>query len=219
MKTSIITVLISTLIMISNKMNAQESNKDQQGCIIKYDVISLLGDQVSNSMGVRMGLEWMTVEKQSVAADIMYIFPCKSCGGTYTRVETEKTVGFLLSAAYRFYLFEGSSYLSGFHLGPQLAYQYTKADMAETSNGVPNTYQVYRNMFTLHAMTGYQLKIAGPLYFDPSLGIGLRYISSRNKNKVGTGAGQYEYIYNKDYESGASWFFSFDISIKLGIKL
>jgi hypothetical protein len=170
-------------------------------------------------MGVRLGLEWMKAENQSLGADIMYIFPCEACGEAYTRIETEKTVGFLISAAYRFYIFSGKSPNSGFHLGPQFAYQYTMADMTESNNGIPNTYQVYRNMITAHAMTGYQLKIAGPLYFDPSIGLGMRYISSRNVNRKSSGEGQYEYIYNKDYESGARWFFSFDINIKIGFKL
>ncbi len=68
-------------------------------------------------------------------------------------------------------------------------------------------------------MAGYQLRIAGPLYFDPSAGLGIRYISSRNENKLGSDSGQHEYPYNKNYESGAQWFPSFDISIKIGLKL
>jgi hypothetical protein len=80
MKTRGIIILISTIFMITGNMYSQENKNDQEGCIIKYDVISLLGDQVSNSMGVRLGLEWMNAERQSLAADIMYIFPCESCG-------------------------------------------------------------------------------------------------------------------------------------------
>ena len=219
MKARRIILMISIMIICTENMYSQQENIDQSGCIIKYDVISLLGDQVSNSMGVRLGLEWMNGERKSLNADIMYIFPCSSCGGTYTRIETEKTVGLMLSAEYRFYLFTGSSVFTGFHLGPQLAYQYTKADLNETINRAPNTYQVYRHMFIAQAMAGYQLKVAGPLYFDPSIGLGLRYISSRTENKLGQDSGQYEYIYNKDYESGAKWFPGFDISIKIGFKL
>ena len=58
-----------------------------------------------------------------------------------------------------------------------------------------------------------------PFFFDPSLGLGLRYISSRNENKKGNDSGQYEYPYNKDYESGAKWFPSFIMNLKIGLKL
>jgi len=200
--------------------NAQEEKDMKKGFIIKYDLISLLGDQVSNSMGVRLGFEGMTAKDQSISADIMYIFPCKNCGEAYTKIETEKTVGFLISTSYSFYLFNRDIPFRGFHVGPQLAYQYTQSEMLETyDQGVPNTYEVYRNMFTAHAMAGYQMRIAGPLYFDPALGFGLRYISSRNKSKKGSDPGQHEFPYDKDYESGASWFPSIDISIIIGLKL
>ena len=214
-------IILATIIsMLALSANAQEEKNTRKGFLIKYDLISLLGDQVSNSMGVRLGFERMTVKDQSIAADIMYIFPCKNCGEGYTKIETEKTVGFLISASYCFYLFNREVPFNGFHLGPQLAYQYTRAELFETYNeGVPNTYEVYRNMLTVHAMAGYQIRIAGSIYFDPALGLGFRYISSRNENKKGSDPGQHEFPYDKDYESGAAWFPSIDISIKIGIKL
>jgi hypothetical protein len=188
--------------------------------MLKYDVISLLGDQVSNSTGIRLGAEIKNPGNRSLEFDAMFIFPCTSCGGAYYTVETEKTVGFMVSADRRFWLYSGRQAFSGFHVGPRLAYQYTQAEMYETyDNGTPNTYFVYRNMGTLHVMAGYQLCIAGPLYFDPELGIGLRYISSWNKDKKGNDPGQHEFPYDKDYESGSKWFPSFDFNIKLGIKL
>jgi len=212
-----IAMIIGMLVFTAN---AQEEYNPKKGFIIKYDLISLLGDQVSNSMGVRLGFEGMTVKDQSIGADIMYIFPCKNCGKAYTKIETEKTVGFLVSANYSFYFFNREDPFRGFHIGPQLAYQYTRSEMPETyDQGVPNTYEVYRNMFTAHAMAGYQINILGRLYFDPALGFGLRYISSRNENKKGSDPGQQEFPYDKDYESGAGWFPSIDISIKIGLKL
>ncbi len=213
----ILATIISILVFTAS---AQEENNTRKGFMIKYDLISLLGDQVSNSMGVRLGFEGMTVKDQSMGADLMYIFPCKNCGEAYTKIETEKTVGFLISACYSFYLFNQEVPFRGFHIGPQLAYQYTRSEMFETyDQGVPNTYEVYRNMFTAHAMAGYQIRIVGSLYFDPALGLGLRYISSRNENKKGSDPGQHEFPYDKDYESGAGWFPSIDISIKIGLKL
>lgn len=218
MKKYLISIIIIMFCLANNLLRSQDVTL--RGWLLKYDVISLLGDQVSSSMGVRLGVEFMTGRDQSLSADIMYIFPCTSCGEAYTRIETEKTVGFLISADYSFYLITGKQAFSGFHLGPRLAYQFTQADMYETyQNGIPNTYQVYRNMIAAHAMAGYQIRIAGPLYFDPALGFGFRFISSRNENKMGDDPGQHEFIYNKDYESGAQFFPSFDISIKIGLKL
>ncbi len=219
MKKIIFILLCSVFCIVETPATAQ-NNTRQKSCIIKYDLISLLGDQVSNSMGVRLGLEYTPLNNQSFETDIMYIFPCSSCGQSYTTIKTEKTSGFLISAEYRFYLVPGKQSLSGFHLGPQFAYQFTRSEMNETyDSGILNTYQVYRNLVTTHALAGYQLRITGPLYFNPAVGIGLRYISSRNENKKGSDPGQHEFPYNKDFESGAKWFPSVTINIKIGIIL
>ncbi|MEE4255447.1 MAG: hypothetical protein V2I47_00270 [Bacteroidales bacterium] len=211
-------ILVIIMFIAFHPIWSQEGVKN--GFIIKYDVISLLGDQVSNSAGIRLGAEARNGSNMTLAFDAMFIFPCKSCGGAYYTVETEKTVGFTVSADHRFWLYAGKQAFSGFHVGPRLAYQYTRAEMHKTyDNGIPNNYSVYRNMGTFHVMTGYQLRIAGPLYFDPELGIGLRYISSWHKDKKGSEPGQHEFPYDKDYESGSKWFPSFDLNIKLGIKL
>ncbi|MEN8224745.1 MAG: hypothetical protein ABFS05_05225, partial [Bacteroidota bacterium] len=142
------------------------------------------------------------------------------CEKAYTGITTEKTNGYLLSAETRHYIFPGKQTLSGFHLGPQIIYQYTKSEMMETyDGGIENSYQVYRHLLAAHAMAGYQLRIAGPVFFNPSLGLGFRYISSRNENKKGPDSGQHEYPYDKDYESGNKWFPSFTVNIKIGLKL
>lgn len=199
---------------------AQSEAQDKNPWMIKYDFMSLLGDGVTNSMGVKLGAEIPVSDRQSLEFDLMYIFPCPSCTDSYMTIITEKTNGLKLNAEYRFYLLHRPDQISGFHLGPQVFYQYTKADMSETyQNGTANTYHVYRNLVSAHAMVGYQIKIAGPLYFDPAIGFGVRYISSRNENKKGGGSGQHEFIYDKDYESGAQWFPSFTINIKIGFKI
>jgi len=196
------------------------SQEKTHGLIIKYDIMSLLGDQVTNSTGIMMGVEYFNKANRSFAIDAMYIFPCEACGKPYTSITTEKTNGFSLSTENRFYLFPGKHPFTGFHLGPQIYYQYTISDMRETFNeGRENIYQVYRNLFAVHAMAGYQLRIAGPLFFNPSIGLGLRYINSRNENKMGPDSGQHEFPYNKDYESGAEWFLSFKVNLKIGLKL
>ena len=220
MKRTTIIIVFTIIQMTTITANAQQEVKHRKGFMIKYDLISLLGDQVSNSMGVRLGFEMLRGTDQAVAADIMYVFPCRSCGQAYTTIETEATVGFMVSGEYRFYLFPGKNAFSGFHVGPQLAYQYTRSEMNETyGNGMPNSYYVYRNQFGIHGMAGYQLGIAGPLYIDPALGLGFRYINSRHEDKLGNDPGQHEFPYDKDFESGARWFPGFDISIKIGLKL
>jgi len=125
-KTSTLYIII--VFLTSHSLQSQEDI--QRNCILKYDVISLLGDQVSNSMGVRLGAEIMYDDKKSLVFDAMYIFPCNSSGGAYTKVETENTVGFMVSADYRFYLFQREHAIGGFHIGPRLAYQFTRSEMS-----------------------------------------------------------------------------------------
>ncbi|MDT8392490.1 MAG: DUF3575 domain-containing protein [Bacteroidales bacterium] len=214
-KIHFITFIIIAL--ISMRAGAQTNKTD---FMIKYDFISLLGDQVTNSMGIQLGAEIPLNSSQSVAMDAMYIFPCQSCDQPYTSIYTEKTSGWMLSAEYRHYIIPGKQSLSGFHLGPQILFQHTKSEMRETyGGGIENHYQVYRDLLAAHVMAGYQLRITGPLYFNPALGLGARFISSRNENKKGTDSGQHEYPYDKDFESGSKWFPGIHINIKLGLKL
>ena len=221
MKISKSYLLILACIFYSFLSQAQTSDGlNRKGIIMKYDLISLLGDQVTNSMGVQLGVEFSAGKNKSLEVDLMYIFPCASCSRPYTSIHTEKVNGIQLSGEYRFYLFSGEKPFSGFHLGPQVLWQHTLAGMHETyNNGVNNDYEVFRDLFTTHAMAGYQFRIVGPLHFDPALGLGLRYISSRNEGKKGEGSGQHEFPYDKDYESGAKWFPSITINLKIGLKL
>lgn len=212
-----ITLWVSCILIALPGM-AQTSETEKSPWMLKYDFMSLMGDGVTNSMGVKLGVEIPLKNNQSFEFDAMYIFPCAICNSDYFRIKTEKTNGFTLTAEYRFYLLHRPAPMGGFHLGPQIFYTYTKADMLETTKGQPNTYHVYRNLVSAHAMVGYQAKMARRLYFDPSIGIGLRYISSWNDNKIEAGSDQYEIPYNKPYESGSKWFPSFTINIKIAFK-
>jgi hypothetical protein len=216
MKKSLIPFLLISLLNLIN-LSAQNNKMD---FLIKYDFISLLGDQVTSSMGFQLGAELHIREKQSLSMDAMYIFPCQSCQGAYTRINTESTYGYMLASEYRFYLLGGDHQISGLYLGPQILFQHTKSVLRETyESGVDNQYQVYRNLMAAHVMTGYQFRISGPLFFNPALGVGIRFVNSRNLNKKGTDSGQHEFPYDKDFESGSKWFLGFNACIKLGIKL
>lgn len=214
-------ILIATMFtMFVHDLFGQSVKHGKADFMIHYDLLSLLGDQISTSMGVSLGVEWGTGSGKSVQASLLYIFHCASCGKPYTTIETASTRGFRVSAGYRFYLFTAKGPLSGFHTGPAVEFQYTAYEMDETyDNGIPNTYRVYRNLMAAHAMAGYQLRVAGPLFLDPEIGLGFRYISSRNEDRKSPGSGQHEFPYDKDFESGHKWFPSIQLSIKLGIKL
>lgn len=210
-------ILLALLSINMIQVNAQSNKMD---LFLKYDLVSLLGDQVTNSMGVQLGMEIFHKESRSIAVDAMFIFPCRSCQNPYTRISTESTFGFMISGEYRYYLLNGNHSPGGFHLGPQILYQHTKSEMRETyEGGIENQYQVYRDLMAAHVMAGYQLRITGPLYFNPAVGIGIRFVSSRNQNKKGSDSGQHEYPYDKDFESGSKLFPGININIKLGLKL
>lgn len=210
--------LIVAIMLISSLSLKSQENKVEY--LIKYDLISLLGDQVTTSMGIQLGTEVIYKKNQTFNIDAMFIFPCQTCDFSYNTIPTESTYGWMISSAYRFYLSKAGLAPKGFHLGPQVFYQHTKSEMRETYNsGIEGHYQVYRDLLAAHAMAGYQLQIVGSFYFDPAVGLGIRFISSRNKNKTGTDSGQHEFPYDKDFESGSQWFPSFNINIKLALKL
>lgn len=218
MKTLLFISLWISCILITVPGMAQTSETEDKPWMIKYDFMSLMGDGTTTSMGVKLGVEIPLKNNQSFEIDAMYIFPCAACKTDYFRIKTEKTNGFTLTAEYRFYLLHRPAPMGGFHLGPQVFYTYTKADMLDTP-GIPSTtYHVYRNLVAAHAMVGYQARMARRLYFDPSIGIGLRYISSWNEYKIEDGSDRYEFPYNKPYEWGSQWFPSVTINIKFAFK-
>jgi len=214
------TIIITAIFSLHVLTLSGQAESAKPGFTAWYDLMSLLGDQVSNSTGIGIGAEVATWPGQGLEAGLMYIFHCASCGKPYTSITTDDMRGYRISAAYRFYVFQSKTPMSGFHLGPAAEYQHTAYEMDETyGGGIPNTYRVYRNLVAAHAMAGYRIRVAGPLYLDPELGLGIRYISSRNEGKMGAGPGQHEFLYNKDFESGAQWFPSIQASIKIGFKL
>ncbi|HSG67219.1 MAG TPA: hypothetical protein VK994_00835 [Bacteroidales bacterium] len=211
--------IIHLMIAMTITLNINAQDQDR-GFIIRYDAISLLGDQTTNSMGVKLGAEYFYRAKSSISLEAMYVFTCDACGESFTKVNTENTNGFSVSAENRNYLVPGKAAFSGFHLGPLVSFLYSSSEMWETfDGGVENHYQVYRYLLTAHVMAGYQFRIAGPLYFNPAFGLGFRFVSSRNENKKGTGSGQHEFPYDKDFESGSKWFPGINISINIGLKL
>ena len=196
------------------------SQEDANPVILKYDLVSLLGDQVTNSAGILLGLEKFIRPRHSVNLDAMYIFPCAGCGKSYTSINTESTKGLSVSAGARYYPFVKNGTATGFFFGPLFSYQFTRSEMWEASDtDGENHYQVYRSLFSAHVMAGYQIRIIGPFFFDPSIGLGTRFVSSRNENKTGTDSGQHEFLYDKDFESGSKWFPSLTFSIKIGLKI
>lgn len=210
-----ITLFIATCIFL--QAGAQENKVEY---LIKYDLASILGDQVTNSSGIQLGTELMLDPKQSLAFDVMYIFPCESCKQPYTTITSRDTRGWMISSEYRFYLVRGKHKASGFHLGPQILFQHTKSEMRETYNeGIENIYTVSRDLLATHAMAGYQFRLGGPFFFNPAFGLGLRLISSRTENKQGTDSGQHEFPYDKDFESGSKWFPGFTFNLKFCLKL
>jgi hypothetical protein len=99
MKISRSSLLILACIFYSVLADAQTSdNSNNNGFVIKYDLISLLGDQVSNSMGIQLGIEFPAKANRSMEVDLMYIFSCASCSQPYTTIHTENVNGIQLSA-------------------------------------------------------------------------------------------------------------------------
>ena len=213
-----IRIFLSTFIFLfSISAVGQQKTKP---LILKYDLMSLLGDKVTNSMGIQLGLEKFISSSISLSVDAMYIFPCSCCGKPYTGITTESTKGVSASTGARYYSSKKADTPEGLYFGPLFSFLHTRSEMWEASDvSGENLYMVYRDLFSAHVMAGYQLRITGPLYFDPSIGLGTRFISSRNDNKVGTDSGQHEYLYDKDFESGSKWFPSLNISIKIGLKI
>jgi len=122
---------------------------------------------------------------------------------------------------------------TGYYMATNVVYQNTKTDRQETiidnidNNPFPNSYHykknnytVNRNVYGLNVKIGYQCIKRYRLTVDYAVGLGIQYISSNSKNRVGTDQSwpnsENDFPWKKLFDNGASIVPNFIYQLKLG---
>ncbi|MBI9039439.1 MAG: hypothetical protein JEY97_15000 [Bacteroidales bacterium] len=199
-----------------------QSDKEHKSIkIIKYDITSLMGDGVTNSSGIQVGIELELKDNFSFEQDLMYIFGLDKNDIGYFEIDVENVYGLKSVSELRYYLKHGiEPKLTGVYLAPNLILQYTNALRKQLDeNHISNSYHVNRFVFALHGKLGIQFVLYKNLFLDISAGFGIRYISSNSFGEKNDYISEYEYPYNKTYNTGSNWFPSITGGFRLGYKL
>jgi uncharacterized protein YxeA len=188
--------------------------------IIKFDISSLMGDQVTNSSGIQLGLEIELKDNLSFEQDLMYIFKYDRSYKRYFEITCENINGIKSVSELRYYFKKDiDPKFTDIYMAPNLILQYTNAIREENDEyGTPNNYQVNRFVFALHGKIGLQFALYKNLYLDISTGLGVRNISSNAIGKKSNNNNEHEFLYGKLYDNGSEWFISLTGSFRLGFK-
>jgi hypothetical protein len=205
------------LFIIPILIKGQDNSNNKTELYFKYSPLSLLGDGVTNSIGIQLGLEYKLKNQIGIQQDIMYIFLFSHKNQNFFTINVNNINGIRSITELRFYLNKENQHLEGIYIAPQLIYQYTKAIRTQSLvNQDVNEYCIKRNVIAFHGKLGWQLVNKCRFILDVSCGVGLRYIASFNSGKIPDHSIDYEFPYSKDYDSGSKIFPSFIMALNIG---
>lgn len=209
--------LMFTLLNIGVANSQQKVEDDFKAMkVIKFDVVGLAGDWVTNSSGVCFGLEYGLKPKMSFEQDFTYLFDAEN-GQSIFNILVEELSGIRSNTELHYYFDENtSSNLTGLYWGPNFVFQYTNAERKQLTASGYNSYTVHRYFTALYLKIGFQDKLFGNLLINISVGAGPLYLSSTSDNKQKTYITESEYPYGKEYDAGSKWELAPSFNLRVG---
>lgn len=213
-KNKIILIVVLAFLISNNNSFCQDSLKiKQRNFLIKIPPFLLIGDFITNSMGIPINIEIKLKRNLSFSQTFSYIIPNRY-NGDFLTVDVDNIRGIRTDSEIKRFL-NNRNNLTGFYLGTHILYQYT--DAFTTLNNI----RVFRNLFALHEKIGWQYIGKKGFIFDSAIGIGARYISSHTNCNCNIYGIEYESglifsPYNKPYAYGSKWFFSLNTTLAIG---
>ena len=163
------------------------------------------------------------INKNSLGIDLGYIIYYGSPAKGDISIPVKNVKGFYSNIEYRHYYHQSKRYK--FYYGVNFVYQNSKTTREEEilnytinppyATVFINNYIVVRELYAAHIKAGIRMQYHN-FVFDPTIGIGVRYITSTAIDKVGTDNGEYEIPYNKPFDNGSKWFPSINYNFKIG---
>lgn len=218
-KMIIVIILVIFPYLVSGQNQPDKERKSVK--IIKFEISGLMGDGVTNSSGIQLGIESELKDNFSFEQDLMYIFKFDRNNSGFLEIDVENIYGLKSVSELRYYLKKDiEPKLTDVYLATNLILQYTNAlRKQKDENYIPNSYHVNRFVFALHGKIGLQFVLYKNLIIDISAGFGIRYISSNSIGEKYDYIDECEYPYGKLYNTGSKWFPSMTGGFRLGYKL
>jgi len=213
MKNKII-FLIAIFISVNSYSFCQDTINNKKNFIIKFSPFLLLGDYITASIGIPIGIEFKINKKLSFDQNFSYIFGSKDHNTVFIPIENMK--GIRSDSEFKRYLNNRNNF-TGFYLASHILYQYTNVTTADWVGHL----KVYRNLFAIHEKVGWQYISKKGFVFDVAIGFGPRYITSKSSddasiNFLESGPFPWSWHEKKPYEYGSKWYFGINGSFKLG---
>ena len=204
------------ILLVGNYSYGQDTLKSNGTVVLvkTSPFLIMLGDYITASIGIPIDIEIKIKNNLSFDQKFTYIvkagdnMPNSPNMASLTH-NIENINGIRTDSEIKRYLNERNNF-TGFYLSTHLLYQYT--DSKIMMGGFQKT---YRNLIALHEKIGWQSISKNGFVFDVAIGIGTRYIYSKS-NCTNQLYIFNEYPYNKPYQYGSKWFFSFNGSFKIG---
>ncbi len=195
--------------------------------IIKFSALDLLTGFLYQSSTIQFGLEKGISKNFSINTEIGYSFHINRKADILS-IALDNSSGFTFETEVRNYIDNNPSSYTGNYFSISFLYRYLDAkDHHSVFLGVDEDrpwitynsneqYSIFRNEYAFHINYGYQnISISG-FTSDFSIGIGLRYISSRTFSAYPISFIDYEFPYNKPFGKGSKLFFSGTAAIRIG---
>lgn len=182
---------------------------------IKIDLLRFMPDMIGIKYGcLCVGMEQHFKIKNSINLDLGIVNDYGSTDGKKMfSIKAKSVSGYFLGLGYRRYYKDTKK--AKFYLAFDGFAQNIKIEREEVYYNEFNTYVVDRSMFAFHIKYGIKI-IYSHFVFDPSLGIGVRYIMSDAIGRKHNYNSSYELPYNKKLETGSKLFPSVNYNIKIG---
>ena len=206
-------IFLFLTLLFSNQCFGQDTLKNQKrNFIIKFSPGLLLGDYITTSIGIPLGIEMKINKNLSFDQNFSYITSTGNTGGLFI-IDVNKIKGIRSDSELKCYLNKRDD-LTGYYFATHFLYQYTDATEADYANNL----KVFRNLIAIHEKFGWQSISKKGFVFDVAIGLGTRYTYSKSNNSAAVQSNEFIpfYWYRKTYEFGDKWFFSINYSFKVG---
>lgn len=233
MKKFKISVIIIFLSIFSHAQEYPTIENNNHKIIAKVSLSSFAFPDVFNLYyGIlSAGVEKSISNNTSVSLQAGYILNYGKSEGLY-RISANSVHGFNTNLEYRKYFgkysksgiipllvfpfwFQGKTQqngMSGLYYAVHLHGQ--NLNISRSNNDI-YTYLVNRKSVATHVKLGYQSINKSNIVLDQGIGIGIRYISSNSKNKLGN-SNDFEFPYSKPLDNGDKLFFSWTYHLNIG---
>ncbi len=207
---------ILILLLFCTSLEYSQSDNFRNDYILKFSMLDLFTGFQYQSSTIQFGVEKGISSDMSIYTEVGYLFHLYKKPDLLI-INFKNSSGFAIETEVRKYIGEEKSKFIGQYFSIDFLYRYVDGkDEQWVSDNRKEGYSIFRNEGAIHIKYGYQnISLAG-FVSDFSIGLGLRNISSKTDSKYPLSMLEYEFPYNKPFETGSRTFISATAAIRIG---